>query len=169
MNNSKQKQPSRCVLEEKYSENMQQIYRRTPMWKCDSIKLLCNFIEITLQHGCSHANLRHVFRATFTRNTSGELRLSKLTKLWWLLVEMWYHLAVLRNLVPFIQFKMWEAPIEECYFKSSCRLKDSNFIKSNTSPWVFFSFFKLCKCTTHHPLSFGLELIQLDQYHLNQL
>ena len=108
-------------------------------------------------------------RTTFTRNTSGELRLSKLTKLWWLLVEMWYHLAVLRDLVPFILSKMWEAPIEECYFKSSCRLKGSKFIKSNTPPWVFFSFFKLCKCTTHHPLSFGLELIQLDQYHLNQL
>ena len=39
----KQKQPPRGVLGKKYSENMQQIYRRTPM-------LLCNFIEIPLQH-----------------------------------------------------------------------------------------------------------------------
>ena len=30
-----QKQPSRGVLRKKYSENMQQSYRRTPMPKCD--------------------------------------------------------------------------------------------------------------------------------------
>ena len=29
-----QKQPSRCVLKKKCSENMQQIYRRPPMPKC---------------------------------------------------------------------------------------------------------------------------------------
>ena len=27
-----------------------------------SIKLLCNFIEITLRHGCSTVNLLHIFR-----------------------------------------------------------------------------------------------------------
>ena len=27
-----------------------------------SIKLLCNFIEITLQHGCSPVNLLHIFK-----------------------------------------------------------------------------------------------------------
>ena len=32
---------------------MRQIYRRTPMLKCN---LLCNFIEITLQYGCSPVN-----------------------------------------------------------------------------------------------------------------
>ena len=36
------KQPSRCVLRERCSENMQQIYRRTPMLKCD-------FDEVTWQ------------------------------------------------------------------------------------------------------------------------
>ena len=30
-----------------------------------SIKLLYNFIEITLQHGCSSANLLHISRAPF--------------------------------------------------------------------------------------------------------
>ena len=30
-----------------------------------SIKLLCNFIEITLWHGCSPVNLLHIFRAPF--------------------------------------------------------------------------------------------------------
>ena len=40
-----------------------------------SIKLLCNFIEITLRHGCSSVNLLHIFRASFPRNTSGWLLL----------------------------------------------------------------------------------------------
>ena len=40
-----------------------------------SIKLLCNFIEITLRHGCSPVNLLHTFRTHFPRNTSGWLLL----------------------------------------------------------------------------------------------
>ena len=39
-----------------------------------SLKLLCNFIEITLWHGCS-VNLLHIFRTPFTKNTSGCLLL----------------------------------------------------------------------------------------------
>ena len=35
-----------------------------------SIKLLCNFSEITLRHGCSPLNFPHIFRTTFRRNTS---------------------------------------------------------------------------------------------------
>ena len=35
------------------SENMQQIYRKHPCRSAISIKLLCNFVEITLRHGCS--------------------------------------------------------------------------------------------------------------------
>ena len=49
-----QKQPSRGVQRKRCSENMQQIYRRTPMAKC-------NFnIEIALFHGCSAANLLQI-------------------------------------------------------------------------------------------------------------
>ena len=42
------------------------------MQKCDfnKIALLCNFIEITLRHGCSPVNLLHIFSATFTKNTT---------------------------------------------------------------------------------------------------
>ena len=40
-----------------------------------SIKLLCNFIEITLQHGCSPVNLLHIFKTPFPKNTSGGLLL----------------------------------------------------------------------------------------------
>ena len=41
-----------------------------------SIKLLCKFIEITHWHGCSPVNLLHIFRAPFTKNTSGWLLLT---------------------------------------------------------------------------------------------
>ena len=47
---------------------MQQIYRRTPMPKCDFNKVA---IEITLRHGCSSVNLWHIFRTTFPKNTYG--------------------------------------------------------------------------------------------------
>ena len=36
-----------------------------------SMKLLGNFIEIALQHGCSPVNLLHIFRTSFPKNTSG--------------------------------------------------------------------------------------------------
>ena len=38
-----------------------------------SIKLLCNFIEIALRHGCSPANLLRVFRTYFDKNTYVEV------------------------------------------------------------------------------------------------
>ena len=40
-----------------------------------SIKLLCNFIEIALRHGCSPVDLLHIFRTPFPRNSSGWLLL----------------------------------------------------------------------------------------------
>ena len=51
------------------------------MLKCDfrsviSIKLLCNFMEIGLRHGCSPVNVLHIFRTTFLKNTSGWLLLN---------------------------------------------------------------------------------------------
>ena len=62
-----QKQPSRGVLGKRCSENMQQIYRRTPMPKYDFNKVAkqSNFIEITFRHGCSPVNLLHIFRYLF--------------------------------------------------------------------------------------------------------
>ena len=40
-----------------------------------SIKLHSNFIEIALRHGCSPANLLHIFTTPFLKNTSGWLLL----------------------------------------------------------------------------------------------
>ena len=64
--------------------------------------LLCNFIEITLRHGCSPVNLLHIFRTPFTMNTSGWLLLyllfdSSLTKAlekknsWEKTCNVWFH------------------------------------------------------------------------------
>ena len=44
---------------------------RSVIW----IKLICNFIEIILQHGCSPVNLIYIFRTYFLKNTSGWLLL----------------------------------------------------------------------------------------------
>ena len=66
-----QKQPPGSVLRKTPSENMQQIYRRRSMQKCDFNNVVLHFIEITLQHGCSPVNLLHFFRTPLSRNTSG--------------------------------------------------------------------------------------------------
>ena len=51
------------VPSKRYSENIQQIYRRTPIPKCD------------FNNGCSHVNLLHIFRTLFPQNTYGGLLL----------------------------------------------------------------------------------------------
>ena len=43
-----------------------------------SIKLVCNFIEITLQFGCSPVNLLHIFRTPFPKNTTEGLLLKSI-------------------------------------------------------------------------------------------
>ena len=40
-----------------------------------SIELLCNFVEVTLWHGCSPVNLLHFFRTAFYKNIYGALLL----------------------------------------------------------------------------------------------
>ena len=65
--NNEQKQLSRGVVSKRCSENMQHIYRRTPMPKCDFNKVAEQLYwnEITLRHGCSPVNLLHIFRTLF--------------------------------------------------------------------------------------------------------
>ena len=54
---------------------MQQPTGELPCRSAISIKLLCNFIEITLRHGCSTVNLLHIFRTHFLKKTSVWLHL----------------------------------------------------------------------------------------------
>ena len=65
-------QQSSVALKKSRSENMQQIYRRLPMLKCDckEIEMQSNFIEIKLQHWYSPVNLLHIFRTFFVKNNS---------------------------------------------------------------------------------------------------
>ena len=65
-------------LRKRCSGNMQHIYRRTPIPKCDFNKvakqfyqLQRNFIEIALRHGCSLVNLLHILRTPFYGSTYG--------------------------------------------------------------------------------------------------
>ena len=70
---------------------MQQIYRGTPMPKCDFNR--ADFIEITLRLGGSPVNLLHICRTPFYKNTYGGLLL---------------HLAVISNLFYLCQIKKAE-------------------------------------------------------------
>ena len=54
-----------------------------------SIKLLCNFIEIALQHACSFENLLHIFRIILPRNTYGWLLLD-----WKWLCPMYFEINI---------------------------------------------------------------------------
>ena len=64
-----------------------------------SIKLLWNFIEITLWHGCSPVNLLHIFRTFFPKITSGGLLLYLGPQIWHLMpIEM-------KNLAKISAFK----------------------------------------------------------------
>ena len=62
-------QPLRAVLSKRCSENIQQIYKRTPMPKCD-------FNKIPLQQGYSPVNLLHIFRTPFPKNIPERLLLN---------------------------------------------------------------------------------------------
>ena len=63
-----QKQPFRGVLLKRCSKNMQQIYWRTPMAKCDFNKVA--------KYGCPPVNLLYIFRTPLSKNTSERLLLS---------------------------------------------------------------------------------------------
>ena len=63
--------PHRSIPRKRCSENKQQIYRRTPMSKCNFNKVANNFIEITVRHGYSPVDLLHILRIPFLKNASG--------------------------------------------------------------------------------------------------
>ena len=67
---SLQNQHSISVLRKRCSTSIKQTYRRNP--------LLCNFIEITLRHGCSPVNLFHIVKAFAMKTFRGLLLLLKM-------------------------------------------------------------------------------------------
>ena len=73
--NYDQKKPPRGVLKKSCSENMQPISGEHSCRGVISIKLLCNFVKITLRHGSSPVNLPHIFRTACYKNTYEELLL----------------------------------------------------------------------------------------------
>ena len=68
-----QKQLFSGVLKKRRSERCSRLTGEHPYRTAISIKLQSNFIEITLQNGCSPVNLLHIFRRSFPKNTSGRL------------------------------------------------------------------------------------------------
>ena len=64
-------------LRKRSSENIQQIYRRKPILKCDFNKVA---LQIILRHGCSPVNLLCISRTPIPKNISGRLPLHLYTK-----------------------------------------------------------------------------------------
>ena len=73
------------------------------------VKLVYNFIEIALRHGCSHVELQHIFRKPFPKNTSG----------WLLLCE-----AIGKVALPQTNFYKSKGS-EICNFRAICQGKKS--------------------------------------------
>ena len=62
--------PPEVFLGKGVLEKCSKFTREHPCRSAISIKLLCNFIQMTLPHGCSPVNLLHIFRTYFPKNTS---------------------------------------------------------------------------------------------------
>ena len=67
------KQPSSVVLRKRCFENMQQIYRETPMLKRDFNKVAKQLYWNRTSVWVFPVNLQHIFRTPFLKNTSDEL------------------------------------------------------------------------------------------------
>ena len=68
--------PPEVFLEKGVLKICRKFTREHPYQSAISINLQSNFVEITLQHGCSPANLLHISRAPFPVNTSEGLLLN---------------------------------------------------------------------------------------------
>ena len=71
-----QKQPSRDVLRKRCSKNMQQIYRRISMPKCDFSKVALQLYWNRTSAWMFSLNLLYIFRTLFYKNISGWLLLA---------------------------------------------------------------------------------------------
>ena len=111
-----QKQPPRGVPRKRCSGNTLQIYRRTPMPKCD-------FNKVTLQprHGCSPVNLLPIFRTHFPRNTSGWLPL----KSWcWFIKRIEIRASQFPSNLPSMKYwpNSWKTKVHDKVFLSGPKI-----------------------------------------------
>ena len=67
---NKQKQSSRGVLTKRFSENMQQVYKRITMPKCDFNKVSSQLYRNRTSTWVFSCKLLHIFRTPFPKNTS---------------------------------------------------------------------------------------------------
>ena len=109
-----QKQPVRGVISKRWSENMQQIYRRTPIPKCDS-----------------PVNLLHIFRTPFPKNTS-----------WWLLLFIIFAFLGLKYFLENSSYVSITAPKELLEIADAVFL--ANVFVTKTNPSKFLDFQKVC-------------------------
>ena len=70
-----QKQHSRGALGKGVLKICNKLTKEYPWQSMIPIKLLGNFIEMTLRHGCSPVSLQYIFRTPFYKNTHGGMLL----------------------------------------------------------------------------------------------
>ena len=118
------------------SENMQQIYSKTSMSKCDFNKvwLQSNFIEITLWHGCFPVNLLHIFRTPFPKNTPG-----------WLLPSLVLEQTLFKFVWPFSGQQAIKVLKDRGEIMCYILLNNKEVKKWNTFSISFISLYCFCK------------------------
>ena len=102
---SNQKQPYIGVLTKRCSENMQQIYWRAPIPKCDFNKVA--------KHWCSPVNLLHIFRTPFRKNTYGGLLLNSGENTW----------SITKETIEGLSISKHEADTRLVFFTQGWRMK----------------------------------------------
>ena len=111
-----QKQPPRGVPRKRCSGNTLQIYKRTPMPKCDY-----NNVTLHPWQGCPPVNLRPIFRTHFPRNTSGWLPL----KSWcWFIKRIEIRVSQFPSNLPSMKYwpNSWKTKVHDKVFLSGPKI-----------------------------------------------
>ena len=119
MNTSdKSSRPEVGVPRKRYSENIQQIYRRTPMPRCDFNKVASQLYEMALRHGWFPVHLLHIFRTPFPRNTSEWLHLN-IVKLKHQISAVFHFVYICTAETDFVYICTTETDFSQLYDKSA--------------------------------------------------
>ena len=110
-----------------------------------SIKFICNFVKITLRHGCSPVILLHIFRTHFPKNISGGLLLSFCDFIWKERTHKPSKVATVKNFFSSVCY--WYNMFRLMFFISCDDLKTLRFLFLNVyrylelffrTPWSCF-------------------------------